>query len=485
MSNFFRGQIGEYTGSGQVLQWFNNRNSLLTIPANLAAGTESVELQRLVLTQESQDHISITMEIGASGSTVNAPGPDLSSAWENSELALTIEVGAFSYTIPGPFALSIRDADRSDPYNWSLVSGSLRNFHESIRNIAGTGDARETTIQLFDGSSIGWRLTSAFSIQGLGASELIVSPPGRMSAEIPVTGLGAATGLVVRTGISATLPISSIGAATSLDILDAGRLFATLPISGVGSAAELSVDTRIKARLRIRSIGAADNLKVLVAGRISATLPITGLGSATGLAVDTRISATLPITGLGAARIQVRASRPVRVRAQLSIAGTGAALGIDILRFESGAELSAVSSPTAALMTALEIRHPDASSPLRVVDASENKTIDGNTYIAMRFSARLAQDDDSRAPQAELSMDNVGREATRWIEDAGGGSGATVRIIQLIDAPGREIEWEMTLDITRLSLDSERVVARLGFDTGIGRPAVLMRHDPQTTPGIF
>ncbi|MYG00235.1 DUF1833 domain-containing protein, partial [Candidatus Poribacteria bacterium] len=143
------------------------------------------------------------------------------------------------------------------------------------------------------------------------------------------------------------------------------------------------------------------------------------------------------------------------------------------------------SAPEWGIQTALEIEHPDAAAPLRVVDATEDATIEGNRYIALRFEARMAHDDDSRAPQAEISMDNVGREATRWIEAAGGGAGATVRIIQLPDYPNAGIEWEMTLDVTKLSITSERITARLGFDTGLGRPAVAMRHDPQTTPGIF
>ena len=81
-------------------------------------------------------------------------------------------------------------------------------------------------------------------------------------------------------------------------------------------------------------------------------------------------------------------------------------------------------------------------------------------------------------------MDNVGREAGRWIEETGGGRGAEVRVIQLLDFAGAPIEWEMTLDLLNTKV-TERIAARLGFDPGLGRAAVTMRHDPATTPGIF
>lgn len=143
------------------------------------------------------------------------------------------------------------------------------------------------------------------------------------------------------------------------------------------------------------------------------------------------------------------------------------------------------SSPDETLITALEIRHPLADGPLRVVDAGEDRRIEGHHYVALHFEARLADDREGRMPQAEIAMDNVGREATRWIEQCGGGNGATVRIMQLLDDRDGTIEWEMTLDVASLRGGSERLTARLGFDPLLGRGAVAIRHDPETTPGIF
>ncbi len=92
---------------------------------------------------------------------------------------------------------------------------------------------------------------------------------------------------------------------------------------------------------------------------------------------------------------------------------------------------------------------------------------------------------EGQAPQAELAIDNVGRALTQWVEAAGGGTGATVRVMQVLDIADPEVEWELTMDVAGVQVDAERVTARLGFDPLLGRAAVVMRHDPQTSPGLF
>ena len=143
------------------------------------------------------------------------------------------------------------------------------------------------------------------------------------------------------------------------------------------------------------------------------------------------------------------------------------------------------SSPLDRVLTALEIRHPAIVEPVRVVNDTEDRTIDGERYVALRFGARFAGDVEGRAPRAELAIDNVGRELTQWIEAAQGGVGATVRIMQVLADKPATPEWEMTMDVAHIRLDQERIVARLGFDPLLGRAAVTLRHDPQTSPGLF
>ena len=142
-------------------------------------------------------------------------------------------------------------------------------------------------------------------------------------------------------------------------------------------------------------------------------------------------------------------------------------------------------APADRLLTALEISHPAIAQPVRVINDTIGRSIEGNDYVALRFDARLADDIAGQAPQAELAIDNVGRALTQWIEATGGGVGASVRVMQVLDIDDPPVEWEVTLDVAGMAVDQERVTARLGFDPLLGRAAVTLRHDPQTSPGLF
>ena len=143
------------------------------------------------------------------------------------------------------------------------------------------------------------------------------------------------------------------------------------------------------------------------------------------------------------------------------------------------------SAPADRLLTALEIDHPAVAPPVRVINDTMGRRIEGNDYVALRFDARLADDIAGQAPQAELGIDNIGRELTQWIEATGGGIGASVRVMLVLDIPDPPVEWEITMDVAGMAVDSERVTARLGFDPLLGGAAVTLRHDPQTSPGLF
>ena len=138
--------------------------------------------------------------------------------------------------------------------------------------------------------------------------------------------------------------------------------------------------------------------------------------------------------------------------------------------------------PATPVLTALRIDHPAIAAPVRAVNDTIDHVIDGHTYVALRFNARLADDVDGQAPQAELSMDNVGAALTQWVEVSGGGVGATVEVMQV--AAGR-VQWAVQLDVVGMTVTSEQVTARLGFDPMLSRPAVQLRHDPHLSPGLF
>lgn len=153
-------------------------------------------------------------------------------------------------------------------------------------------------------------------------------------------------------------------------------------------------------------------------------------------------------------------------------------------RFERAqAELA----PPDVTVMALEVHHPDLPYPARLVHDTAALRIGDAQYVPVAFRARLAADVDGRAPAAEIGVDNVGRDLMRWVDAAQGGTGATVRVMQVLRLEGDagRVEWEVTTDVLGVRATQREVVIQLGYDPLLTRPAVLLRYDPETAPGLF
>ena len=143
------------------------------------------------------------------------------------------------------------------------------------------------------------------------------------------------------------------------------------------------------------------------------------------------------------------------------------------------------SAPRSRIVTCLDVRHPDSpGGPVRVVNDTSDIEVGGETYIATRFEAQLAADVEQQAPTARIVIGNIGRDISNWIEAVGGGAGGTVRIFEVLIGGGGEPEWEIEMDIGAIAVD-DLVTVTLGFDPLLNRPAVSLRYDPQTAPGLF
>lgn len=133
----------------------------------------------------------------------------------------------------------------------------------------------------------------------------------------------------------------------------------------------------------------------------------------------------------------------------------------------------------------LEISHSALTEPIRVVNNTEDIVSNGETFIALGFRISLPEDFEGRVPKARLTVDNVGRELTQWLEIAGGGEGASVRLMQVMPSAPNVVEWEITLELANVSIDTWQVSGELGYEDLLGKPAVPLTYRPDTTPGVF
>lgn len=133
----------------------------------------------------------------------------------------------------------------------------------------------------------------------------------------------------------------------------------------------------------------------------------------------------------------------------------------------------------------LEISHANLPQPVRVVGDSQDLTSNGNVFVGMGFRVRLPDEVQGQQPHAELAVDNIGRELMQWIEQSAGGRNARVRFMQVLRSAPNNIEWEISMYLNNLKCTNAEVSGELGFPRLLDIPAVSVRADPQTMPGIF
>lgn len=137
------------------------------------------------------------------------------------------------------------------------------------------------------------------------------------------------------------------------------------------------------------------------------------------------------------------------------------------------------------LMACLEITHPDLVEPIRVVRDTQDLVARGVTFIACPFDLTLPDDIEGQIPQATIQVDNVGRELTQWLEFSRGGQGARCRIILLYRSDPDVFEFDMTMDLTGMKIDNQKVSGNLGFVNTLGQTGVTQIFTPQSAPGLW
>ena len=146
--------------------------------------------------------------------------------------------------------------------------------------------------------------------------------------------------------------------------------------------------------------------------------------------------------------------------------------------------LGAVSSSDVVLVL-LEITHPDMPAPARGVRDTQDLVSNGNVFVATGFDFTFPDDKGSAAPRAELVVDNIGRELMSWIEASKGGRGAEVRLMIVLRETPDVIEADYRLGLERIVVDQWKISGELGYGNLLDLPAVAVRYDPSTAPGLF
>lgn len=172
------------------------------------------------------------------------------------------------------------------------------------------------------------------------------------------------------------------------------------------------------------------------------------------------------------------------------------------------------------LLVLLEIRHKDLPVPIRVLNDNVDFTVAVNeggvavdvTFVACAFDLTLPDDVDQQTSKATLSVSNIGRDLTQWLEYSNGGAGAKVRMLQTMRSDARlawefgeyaegseaagytqrvDINewnpWEMDIemDMSKIVINNLVVSSQLGYESAARMSAVAVRFDTISSPGLF
>ncbi|MBO1012253.1 DUF1833 family protein [Achromobacter sp. SD115] len=137
------------------------------------------------------------------------------------------------------------------------------------------------------------------------------------------------------------------------------------------------------------------------------------------------------------------------------------------------------------LIELVEIVHRDLAVPARFANDTADIVVEGHLFNACRFDWSIPDDKAGQVSGARLEVDNIGRELTQWLEVSQGGAGAKCRLIMVLRSNPSNLEFDMTMDLTGLSITNYRVSGDLGFKNTLMQSAVTVRYDPTTTPGVF
>ena len=133
----------------------------------------------------------------------------------------------------------------------------------------------------------------------------------------------------------------------------------------------------------------------------------------------------------------------------------------------------------------IEIFHPLLAEPIRLANSTEDIFSAGNNYIACSFDLRLPDEQDQNLPRAILSITNVGRKLSYWVERTVGAKDGKVNIIVVQKSCPDDHEWSIIMDMVNVSMTIDSIDSQLGFEDLLNKPAVPILYNTEKAPGLF
>jgi hypothetical protein len=146
-------------------------------------------------------------------------------------------------------------------------------------------------------------------------------------------------------------------------------------------------------------------------------------------------------------------------------------------------QLQRVNDP-AGMLLLLMLEHPSIET-VHVVNDTRSWDISGTTWVGLPFRFQLPADVAGQSTAARIEIDNVGQELSPVLEalPPGGALQATFRVVSR--STPTVVDYEFSAPMSGVSMTTTVVQATIGTDDEDRMPAVMLRYDQTTAPGLF
>lgn len=146
-------------------------------------------------------------------------------------------------------------------------------------------------------------------------------------------------------------------------------------------------------------------------------------------------------------------------------------------------QLQRVTDPD-GMLCLLVLEHPSIDTVF-VVNDTRDWAIGANTYIGLGFRFKLPASSAGEAPRAQLELDNVGRTLTVELERLPPGAALQATISLVSRATPTVVDFQFSAPLSGVSVSVQTLTATVGNDDALRAPAVKVRYDVKTNPGLF
>lgn len=133
----------------------------------------------------------------------------------------------------------------------------------------------------------------------------------------------------------------------------------------------------------------------------------------------------------------------------------------------------------------LTITGTGIGEPIRLVNDTRNLESQGSTFIAIPFELIPPKQGAKEIPRTQIRLDNVGREIVQVLEALPPGAELTARVQSVYRPTPDIVQAEFSAPMSRLKANVFAITGEIGPFALMSRPAVAIRFDPHSAPGLF